>query len=216
MGTEQVIGGRGPAAGDRAADKGCPGAAACLGSGAGEPSPGCAGLGAAGMGPLLALGLLVCGRLCGAERRAAGAGPAAVPGPAQPFRAAGSGQLRLVGGGGRCAGRVEVKHGGDWGSVCLFDFGWKPRWATVVCRQLGCGRVAAVSPLASFGQGTGRIWLQPIACNGSEDALAECRHLGWGRHLCGHERDAGVICTGEGTRWRCWGAPPVLEHPGQG
>ncbi|KAM3669963.1 antigen WC1.1-like [Ammospiza maritima maritima] len=124
------------------------------------------------MGPLLALVLLVCVRLCG-----------------------GSGELRLVGGGGRCAGRVEVKHGGEWGSVCAFDFDWEARWAVVVCRQLGCGRVARASLHAPFGPGSGRIWLQPFFCNGTEDALEQCPNFGWGRHFCGHERDVGVTCT---------------------
>ncbi|NWU04761.1 C163A protein, partial [Urocynchramus pylzowi] len=65
----------------------------------------------------------------------------------------------------------------------------------VVCRQLGCGRVARASPYAPFGQGSGRIWLQPFLCLGTEDALEQCRHFGWGRHFCGHERDVGVTCT---------------------
>lgn len=132
------------------------------------------------------------------------------------LRAAGSGELRLVGGGGRCAGRVEVKHDGEWGSVCVFDFDWEARWAMVVCQQLGCGRVARSSPYAPFGQGTGRIWLQPFFCLGTENELQECPHFGWGQHFCGHERDVGVTCRGERTRWTCWGSHLVLEHPGQG
>ncbi|XP_027759599.1 deleted in malignant brain tumors 1 protein-like, partial [Empidonax traillii] len=111
------------------------------------------------------------------------------------LRAAGSGQLRLVGGGGRCAGRVEVNHSGEWGSVCVFEFDWEARWATVVCRQLGCGRVASASPYAPFGQGTGRIWLQPFFCRGTEEVLEQCPHFEWGQHFCGHERDVGVICA---------------------
>ncbi|NWQ69929.1 C163A protein, partial [Neopipo cinnamomea] len=103
--------------------------------------------------------------------------------------------LRLVGGGGRCAGRVEVNHSGEWGSVCVFEYDWDARWATVVCRQLGCGRVASASPYAPFGQGTGRIWLQPFFCRGTEEVLEECPHFGWGQHFCGHERDVGVTCT---------------------
>uniref|UniRef100_A0A672TS56 SRCR domain-containing protein n=1 Tax=Strigops habroptila TaxID=2489341 RepID=A0A672TS56_STRHB len=63
----------------------------------------------------------------------------------------GPGELRLVGGGGRCAGRVEVMHEGEWGSVCKYEFDWDARWATVVCRQLGCGSVAMSSPYAPFG-----------------------------------------------------------------
>ncbi|NXL62041.1 C163A protein, partial [Chordeiles acutipennis] len=104
-------------------------------------------------------------------------------------------ELRLVGGGGRCAGRVEVKHEGEWGSVCVYDFDWEARWATVVCRQLSCGRVAKASPYAPFGQGTGRIWLQPFFCRGTEMRLQNCPHFGWGQHFCGHERDVGVTCT---------------------
>ncbi|XP_058708401.1 scavenger receptor cysteine-rich type 1 protein M130-like isoform X10 [Poecile atricapillus] len=142
------------------------------------------------MGPMVLLGLLLCTQLRGGECRAAGIGAGL-----GSLGAAGSGELRLVGGGGRCAGRVEVKHGGEWGSVCIFDFDFEDRWATVVCRQLGCGRVAKASPYAPFGQGSGRIWLQPFFCRGTEDALQECPHFGWGEHFCGHERDVGVICT---------------------
>ncbi|NXW06582.1 C163A protein, partial [Fregetta grallaria] len=103
--------------------------------------------------------------------------------------------LRLVDGGGRCAGRVEVKHDGEWGSVCGYDFDWDARWATVVCRQLGCGPVAKASPYAPFGQGTGRIWLQPFFCQGYEATLQDCPNLGWGQHFCDHERDLGVTCA---------------------
>lgn len=110
---------------------------------------------------------------------------------------AGTGELRLVNGGGRCAGRVEVKHDGEWGSVCSYDFDWDARWGSVVCQQLGCGPVLRSSPYAPFGQGTGRIWLQPFFCRGSEEVLEECPHFGWGHHFCGHELDVGVTCAGE-------------------
>ncbi|NXK99928.1 C163A protein, partial [Mesembrinibis cayennensis] len=104
-------------------------------------------------------------------------------------------ELRLVGSGERCAGRVEVKHDGEWGSVCNYDFDWEARWATVVCRQLGCGAVAKASAYARFGQGTGRIWLQPFFCRGDEAMLQDCPHFGWGQHFCGHDLDVGVTCT---------------------
>lgn len=102
-----------------------------------------------------------------------------------------------MGSGERCAGRVEVKHDGEWGSVCNYDFDWDARWATVVCRQLGCGPVARASAYTPFGQGTGRIWLHPFFCRGDEPELQDCPHFGWGEHFCGHDRDVGVTCAGE-------------------
>ncbi|XP_064369554.1 antigen WC1.1-like [Dromaius novaehollandiae] len=119
-----------------------------------------------------ALGLLLCVQLC-----------------------RGTGELRLVDGGSRCAGRVEVKHEGQWGTVCSYDFIWDVRGASVVCRQLGCGTVARTSPYMPFGAGAGQIWLQPFLCRGSETALHHCPHYGWGQHYCGHDTDVGVTCS---------------------
>ncbi|XP_065541140.1 scavenger receptor cysteine-rich type 1 protein M130-like isoform X2 [Lathamus discolor] len=122
--------------------------------------------------------------------------PWSTPGPqAELSTAQGPDELRLVGGGGRCAGRVEVKHEGEWGSVCNYDFDWDAHWATVACRQLGCGTAATSSPYAPFGQGTGRIWLHIFFCRGDEAMLQDCPHFGWGQHFCSHERDVGVTCT---------------------
>ncbi|XP_063189435.1 scavenger receptor cysteine-rich type 1 protein M130-like isoform X2 [Chroicocephalus ridibundus] len=155
------------------------------------------------MVPIGALGLLLCVWLCGGQHqgrgqpwgsRGAGTPPGRTPGSAPSF-AAGAGELRLVGGGGRCAGRVEVKHNGEWGSVCVYDFDWEASWATVVCRQLGCGRVTRASAYAPFGEATGRIWLQPFFCRGNEKKLQDCPHFGWGQHFCDHKRDVGVTCA---------------------
>lgn len=105
--------------------------------------------------------------------------------------------LRLVNGTGRCSGRVEVSYHGTWGSVC--DDGWGLKEAHVVCRQLGCGQAVSATLGAHFGPGSGKILLDNVHCSGEESHLALCAHDTWFTHNCGHEEDAGAICSGEGS-----------------
>ncbi|KAF1644332.1 Deleted in malignant brain tumors 1 protein, partial [Eudyptes chrysocome] len=91
---------------------------------------------------------------------------------------------------GLCAGRVEVLHRHQWGTVC--DDSWDEEDAAVVCRQLGCGTVV-LAPW--FGQGRNAIWLDDVNCTGKEDTLLECLARPWGTHNCDHGEDAGVVCS---------------------
>ncbi|NXB27858.1 DMBT1 protein, partial [Eulacestoma nigropectus] len=104
------------------------------------------------------------------------------------------GELRLAAGPHLCAGRVEVLHEGQWGTVC--DDGWDMNDAQVVCRQVGCGPALAAPGHASFGRGSGQIWLDDLTCVGSERHLAQCPAPGWGQNNCNHGEDAGVVCAG--------------------
>ncbi|XP_067164846.1 antigen WC1.1-like [Apteryx mantelli] len=97
-------------------------------------------------------------------------------------------------GGGRCAGRVEVKHQGQWGTVC--DIGWDMKDTAVVCKQLGCGSALEAPQDGRFGPGSGQIWLSGLECQGTETALSECEHDDWSKDYCTHGLDAGVVCSG--------------------
>ena len=47
---------------------------------------------------------------------------------------------------------------------------------------------------SSFGEGTGRIWLDNVQCTGNERTLINCTASSNGVNLCTHTQDAGVRC----------------------
>ncbi|XP_075345958.1 scavenger receptor cysteine-rich type 1 protein M130-like [Mycteria americana] len=105
----------------------------------------------------------------------------------------GAAEVRLVNGDNDCAGRVEVKQQGQWGTVCG-DY-WSLNDAAVVCKQLDCGSAVGSPQYGYFGPGSGPIWMDNVSCNGTESALSDCPHRAWGEHSCSHARDAGVMCS---------------------
>ena len=48
---------------------------------------------------------------------------------------------------------------------------------------------------ASFGAGTGQIWLDDMACNDHKSWLMDCSANPIGNHDCSHSEDAGVKCV---------------------
>ena len=47
---------------------------------------------------------------------------------------------------------------------------------------------------ATFGQGTGQIWLDDVRCTSTETMLIDCPASPLGTHNCAHFEDAGVRC----------------------
>ena len=105
----------------------------------------------------------------------------------------GAWNVRLIGGSNGREGRVEVNINNEWGTIC--DDSWSTTDARVVCRQLGLGSPISAPGNARFGQGSGRILLDNVACTGSESNLGSCSHNGVGIHNCGHHEDASVMCS---------------------
>ena len=89
-------------------------------------------------------------------------------------------------------GRVEIFNQGVWGTVC--DTYWDDKDAEVACRQLGYNSGGTALGGAHHGRGSGPVWLDKVACLGSEESLTDCKNSGLGRTSCSHSKDASVQC----------------------
>ena len=103
--------------------------------------------------------------------------------------------MRLVNGSSRCSGIVEVYNEGEWGTVCGIH--WKQSHTAVVCKELRCGHAVDYMESAYFGEGTGRVLMAEVACEGWETRLKACPHKGLGKHTCQPHKSVGIICSGK-------------------
>lgn len=107
----------------------------------------------------------------------------------------GSLEARLVNGKDDCSGRVEVRHGDVWNTVC--DTDWTLNKAEVVCDMLECGRAVNAPGGVTFGQSSGPVVESRGSCFDNITSLKQCSLNGFRTGTCGHEHSAGVVCAGK-------------------
>ncbi|KAF1469545.1 hypothetical protein FQV17_0013482, partial [Megadyptes antipodes antipodes] len=106
----------------------------------------------------------------------------------------GYGGYRLANGSTTCSGRVELLHGGTWGTLC--DYLWDLPAATALCQQLDCG-VALLIPRDRFVDGNGPVWRDAFHCEGTESCLWDCAQVTLGNPTCSAREAATVVCSGK-------------------
>ncbi|NXM64279.1 C163A protein, partial [Illadopsis cleaveri] len=106
----------------------------------------------------------------------------------------GYGGYRLANGSTTCSGRVELLHGGTWGTLC--DYLWDLSAANILCHQLDCG-VALLIPNGHFVDGNGPIWRDAFHCEGTESCLWDCAQVTLGNPTCSAKEAATVTCSGK-------------------
>jgi hypothetical protein len=81
--------------------------------------------------------------------------------------------------------------------------------ALIVIQCIGAQAVS----FAAYGQGTGPILLDDVACAGTETRLIECRASPITTHNCLHAEDASVRCQAPPRKLNniiVWGFPPFF------
>ncbi|NWI96683.1 SRCRM protein, partial [Pitta sordida] len=101
---------------------------------------------------------------------------------------------RLTNGSTTCSGRVELLHGGTWGSLC--DYLWDLPAANILCQQLDCGFALLIPHKQSFGKGNGSVWNGTFICK-NDSHLRDCTVSALGHEECPAGKDARVVCSGE-------------------
>ncbi|KAJ8335761.1 hypothetical protein SKAU_G00391030 [Synaphobranchus kaupii] len=105
-------------------------------------------------------------------------------------------QIRIVGGRTLSEGRVEVKIGSKWGTVC--SEGWTTKEAMVACRQLGLGYSVHAMTETWYWDSSNvtEMVMSGAKCSGDEMSLSHCqRHKAVSCQKAAARFSAGVICS---------------------
>nr|CAD7425800.1 unnamed protein product [Timema monikensis] len=127
--------------------------------------------------------------------------------------------IRLLGGRTNQEGRLQVRIGSTWGTVC--NYGWTILDAALVCHQLGL----VLNPDDWFLQRseipdagtTEPVVLSNVCCNEDDIDITKCRSesINQFENSCGHENDVGLRCyesSWAGVRFGVLAEPSNLQY----
>ncbi|XP_043538437.1 scavenger receptor cysteine-rich type 1 protein M130-like [Chiloscyllium plagiosum] len=100
---------------------------------------------------------------------------------------------RLVNGGSRCDGRVEIYYNGSWDTVQ--DTLWDLSEADVLCRQLECGHALETYNTSKYGDSSERGTVHSVQCHGQELLLRDCNISNTLNQFVSDSTDVGVLCS---------------------
>uniref|UniRef100_A0A8C5ZTX1 Antigen WC1.1-like n=1 Tax=Marmota marmota marmota TaxID=9994 RepID=A0A8C5ZTX1_MARMA len=103
------------------------------------------------------------------------------------------GFVRLDGGGGPCSGRVEVNSGGGWIPVPYRNFTLPT--AQVICAELGCGKAASFLLDLPLREASEQVWAEEFQCKGWEPELWFCPRVPCPAGSCQHRGAVQVVCS---------------------
>ncbi|XP_061862488.1 antigen WC1.1 isoform X5 [Colius striatus] len=106
----------------------------------------------------------------------------------------GYGGYRLANGSTTCSGRVELLHGGTWGTLC--DYLWDLPAANDLCQQMDCGVALLIPDGQYFGKGNESVWNGTFSCKKNISGLRGCPVSVLGHDECPTGKDARVVCSG--------------------
>ncbi|CAM4457789.1 unnamed protein product [Caretta caretta] len=112
----------------------------------------------------------------------------------------GYGGYRLANGSTECSGRVELHHGGAWGTLC--DSQWDLQAAHALCQQFDCGFALSIPAGQLFGTGDGPVWNGKFGCEKNESRLRDCLVTALGTTECSPGSEASVVCSGRSEALR--------------
>lgn len=108
---------------------------------------------------------------------------------------------RLAGGSNHSEGRVEIKVGEQWQTVC--GLGFDDIDANIVCNQMGYGEVLSTS-LGNdrYGIATGTALVKNVNCNSNFQLMYQCASevVPDGDPQCTSDNDVGIVCSNSGER----------------